>query len=194
PAPADPHRVLPARGVPAPPPPGAHPGRPLRARLGLRLRRDVQQHPRLSGVPAAQAGVRRRAPAAAHGARRRVRAARGAAVTLAGWWHRRTLHTRLSLLVTGAVGVAVLTLAALAFGAVAEIQQHQLQSELSADAQAIAANPAQWRTAQAVLPDPHRDDERRGHDVGPRWQILDASGAIVSESTNPLPVTGAARA
>jgi two-component system sensor histidine kinase MprB len=114
-------------------------------------------------------------------------------VTLVGWWHRRTLHTRLSLLVTGAVGVAVLGLSALAFGAVAEIQHRQLQSELSADAQAIAANPAQWRTAQAVLPDPHKDGGRRGHDVGPRWQILDAGGTVVSESTNPLPVTDAAR-
>ena len=38
------------------------------------------------------------------------------------WWRRRTLHARLSLLVTGAVAAAVVTVAVMAWLAVAEIQ------------------------------------------------------------------------
>ena len=38
------------------------------------------------------------------------------------WWQRRTLHTRLSLLVTGAVAAAVVTLAIAAWVVVAELQ------------------------------------------------------------------------
>lgn len=112
------------------------------------------------------------------------------------WWRRRTLHTRLSLLVTGAVAAAVVTLAVMAWLAVAEIQHHQLQSELNTDATAIAAQPDQGLTASAPLPDPdgRPDDDHRGpHQLGPRWQILDANAAIISQTTNPLPVTTAAR-
>jgi two-component system sensor histidine kinase MprB len=114
------------------------------------------------------------------------------------WWQRRTLHARLSLLVTGAVAVAVLTVATLAWAAVAEIQHHQLQAELTSAAQAIAAQPDRWRTGTASLPDPAAgrqgdDDDRRPDELGPRWQILDASGGVVSQSTSPLPVTAAAR-
>ena len=57
---ADPYRVRHPGGVPAPPAAGAHPGGAVRAGLGLRLRRDVQQHPRLPRLPAPQAGGRGR--------------------------------------------------------------------------------------------------------------------------------------
>ena len=50
------------------------------------------------------------------------------------WWRRRTLHARLSLLVTGAVAAAVVTLSAVAWLAVGEIQHHQMQSQLTANA------------------------------------------------------------
>jgi hypothetical protein len=74
---------------------------------------------------------------------------------LVRWWQRRTLHARLALLVTGAVAAAVVSLAVVAWLAVAEIQQHQIQSQLTADAQAIAAQPDQWLAASAPLPDPN---------------------------------------
>src|SRR4051812_36746765 len=114
------------------------------------------------------------------------------------WWRARTLRARLSLLVTGAVAVAVLTLAVLAFGAVAEIQQHQLQAELTADAQAIAEQPDRWRAGDGTLPNPDAggqfdDDHHHPRDLGARWQVLDSSGTVVSAATNPLPVTAAAR-
>ncbi|MFI6077362.1 ATP-binding protein [Actinoplanes sp. NPDC051343] len=115
---------------------------------------------------------------------------------LVQWWRRRTLHARLSLLVTGAVAVAVLTLSAVAWLVVAEIQHHQIQSELNADANAIAAQPAQWLTATGALPDPDAattDGHHGPHQLGPRWQILDATGTVISDSTNPLPVTTGAR-
>jgi two-component system sensor histidine kinase MprB len=112
------------------------------------------------------------------------------------WWRRRTLHARLSLLVAGAVAVAVVTLAALAWAAVDEILHHQVQSELEADAHAIAAQPDQWRSATAgPLPDTGggKGDDHHQHDLGPRWQILDTSATVVNDTTNPLPVTDGAR-
>jgi two-component system sensor histidine kinase MprB len=115
---------------------------------------------------------------------------------LARWWRRRTLHDRLSLLVSGAVAAAVVTLAVAAWLVVAEIQHHQIQSELNGDAHAIAAQPGQWLAASASLPDPSDppNDFRHGsHQLGPRWQILDADATVISESTSPLPVTDAAR-
>jgi two-component system sensor histidine kinase MprB len=111
------------------------------------------------------------------------------------WWRRRTLYARLSLLVTGAVAAAVILLAVLAWLAVDGIQRHQVQSELTADARAIAAAPDQWLSATAVLPDPAAESYggHGGHQLGPRWQILDASAAVLSDTANPLPVTPAAR-
>jgi two-component system sensor histidine kinase MprB len=100
------------------------------------------------------------------------------------------------LLVAGAVTVAVVILSAGAWVAVAEIQQHQMQSQLTADAQAIAAQPDQWLAGAAQLPDPvdPRGKNRDGpHELGPRWQILDAAGTVISQSTQTLPVTPAAR-
>ena len=115
------------------------------------------------------------------------------------WWRRRTLHARLSLLVTGAVAAAVLTVAALAWLAVAEVQEQQVQSQLNADAYAIAAQPGQWLAASNAPPDlgrPGSDDPkggRRQHELGPRWQILDRNAAVISETTSSLPVTAGAR-
>ena len=89
---------------------------------------------------------------------------------IAGWWARRTLHARLSLLVTGAVAAAVVTLAVLAWVAVAEIQHHQIQSDLNANAGAIAAQPDQWLAASPALPDPDGSPDggrRRPHQLGP---------------------------
>lgn len=112
------------------------------------------------------------------------------------WWRRRTLHARLSLLVAGAVAVAVVTLGALGWAAVYGILHRQIQSELNADASTIAAQPDQWRTA-ASPPLPDAGDGNKGghhrHDLGTRWQILDAGGAVVSDSASALPVTAAAR-
>jgi len=112
------------------------------------------------------------------------------------WWRRRTLHDRLALLVSGAVAAAVLTLAGAAWVVVAEIQHHRMQSELNADAAAIAAAPEQWLAASGPLPDVQnkRGDGHRGpRQLGPRWQILDAGGTVISESTTALPVTDNAR-
>lgn len=132
----------------------------------------------------------------------------------AQWWHGRTLHARLSLLVTGTVAAAVVTLALVSWLVVEEIQHHRMQSELTADASVIAAHPDQWLTDAGALPDStgrpdtterpgsidrpgstdRRGDGRRGpRQLGPRWQILDARGTVISESATPLPVTRAAR-
>ncbi|WP_433087915.1 ATP-binding protein [Dactylosporangium sp. CA-052675] len=117
------------------------------------------------------------------------------------WWHRRTLRDRLSLLVSGAVAVAVLVVAAVAFAAVFEIQHRQLQSQLTTDAQAIAAQPDQWRTGTAQLPDTgpkfgppdgKGPPWHRPRDLGTRWQIIGADGAAVSDSAS-LPITAGAK-
>ncbi|MEU4218976.1 HAMP domain-containing sensor histidine kinase [Actinoplanes sp. NPDC026623] len=124
---------------------------------------------------------------------------------MSGWWRRRTLHTRLSLLVTGAVTVAVLALAGLAWTAVSQVQQHRVRSDLNADARAIAARPDQWRGNSrrpgrpgvmppgAPRPGPVPDDLHRPHDLGPRWQILATDATVLGASTVPLPVTAGAR-
>jgi two-component system sensor histidine kinase MprB len=59
------------------------------------------------------------------------------------WWGRRTLHNRLAVLVSGAVAAAMVLLAVGPWLVVAEIQHHRMQSELTADAAAIAAAPGQ---------------------------------------------------
>ncbi|MGI5241215.1 ATP-binding protein [Dactylosporangium sp. CA-139066] len=122
------------------------------------------------------------------------------------WWHRRTLHARLSLLVTGAVAVAVLAVSGVAFAAVAGIQRRQLQAQLTADAQAIAAQPEQWRASTAQLPEPPYfgpDPDSGGppgpggfhhrpRDLGTRWQIIGADGNAVSDTAS-LPITQSVR-
>jgi two-component system sensor histidine kinase MprB len=111
------------------------------------------------------------------------------------WWRRRTLHARLSLLVTGAVAASLVLLAALAWLAVAEIQRQQIAAQLNADAQAIAAQPEQWLASSAALPGlgGPMDNGRHRHELGPRWQILDPDAAVLSDSADTLPVTAAAR-
>ncbi len=112
------------------------------------------------------------------------------------WWDRRTLHDRLALLVSGAVAAGVLLLAIGSWLVVAEIQQHRMQSELATDADAIAASSDQWLAASGSLPDllNQRGDGHRGpHQLGPRWQILDASGLVLRPTTGALPVTEQAR-
>ncbi len=183
PAAADPDRVLDPRGVPAPPAPGADPVGAVRARLGLRLRRDLQQHPRLPRLPAPQAGSRGRIAAAAHGARRRVSCcarSRCEPAPVAGGGAR-TLHARLSLLVTGAVAVAVADARRHGLVAVAEIQQHQIQSQLQRrrSGHRRATRPVAQRLARRC---PTRTTSRTSdhdgpHDLGPRWQILDTRAA-----------------
>ena len=108
------------------------------------------------------------------------------------WWRHRTLRARLSLLVTGAVAAAVVTIAVVAWLAVGEIQHHQTQSQLTSEAAAIVAQPGQWRAAVPLpdLRDGHHGNERRSE---PQWQVLDAAGRVVSRSSVALPVTGDAR-
>ncbi|MFI1988763.1 ATP-binding protein [Actinoplanes sp. NPDC020271] len=117
------------------------------------------------------------------------------------WWRARTLHARLSLLVTGAVGAAVLLVAAGAWIAVREIQEHQVMQELSSDATSIAANPDQWlatessRTRDTGGHPPWGRGGPGGHgrEIGPCWQILDSTGAAAGGSRTTLPVTDTAK-
>ena len=114
------------------------------------------------------------------------------------WWQARSLHARLALLVTVAVGASVVTVAVLAWAAVGEIIRHQLISQLETDARTIAAHPDQWRsvpqTALDPVPGPEQHRGRGPRDIGPRWQILDGAGRVVNESASGLPVTTEARA
>jgi two-component system sensor histidine kinase MprB len=109
-------------------------------------------------------------------------------VRLVVWWRRRTLRARLSLLVTGAVAAAVVTISVIAWLAVGEIQHHQTQSQLTSEAAAIAGQPDQWRTS-APIPAP-RDGHRHSE---LQWQVLGADGQVISHSAIALPVTAAAR-
>jgi two-component system, OmpR family, sensor histidine kinase MprB len=81
-------------------------------------------------------------------------------------------------------------MAVMAWLAVAEIQQHQIQSDLNGTATAIAGQPDQWLAAAAN--GPPDGDRHRPHQLGPRWQILSVNATIISDSTNPLPVTSGA--
>ncbi|GIF14022.1 HAMP domain-containing sensor histidine kinase [Actinoplanes teichomyceticus] len=120
-------------------------------------------------------------------------------VSPARWWRARTLHARLSLLVTVAVGAAVLLVAAGAWIAVRQIQRHQVDLELRNDAASIAANPAQWlATESSRTRDPggrpgYERGGHRGREIGPCWQILDATGAAAGGSRTTLPVSDTAR-
>jgi two-component system sensor histidine kinase MprB len=104
------------------------------------------------------------------------------------WWRRRTLHARVALLVTAAVAAAVVAISVIVWLAVGELQHHRMQSELTAEAAAIVAQPDRWRTA-AQLPAP---DGHGPHHSEPQWQILDATGRVTSRSSTALPVTTAA--
>ncbi|SDS20729.1 HAMP domain-containing sensor histidine kinase [Actinoplanes derwentensis] len=102
------------------------------------------------------------------------------------WWNSRTLHDRLSLLVTGAVAAAVLLVSAGAWFLVAQIQQRKIDAGLLADARTIAENPWQWLQSQGTRPSPG------DREIGPCWQILDPSGTVVGGSATRLPVSAAA--
>ncbi|MDI6100080.1 HAMP domain-containing sensor histidine kinase [Actinoplanes sp. NEAU-A12] len=101
----------------------------------------------------------------------------------ARWWSNRTLHDRLSLLVAGAVAAAVLAVSAGAWLAVSEIQKDKISAGLVSDARTIAERPWQWLDAQGARPGPDSKE------IGPCWQVLDATGAVVGGSATRLPVT-----
>jgi two-component system, OmpR family, sensor histidine kinase MprB len=123
---------------------------------------------------------------------------------LARWWSRRSLHARLSLLVTVAVTATMVIVAVLAFAAVFEIQRKQVESQLAADAQTIAAQPEAWRVrppaANPFVPDPSHAGgggappwPHHVRDLGASWQILDRNGAVLNRSASALPVTDGAK-
>ncbi|MFF5228760.1 ATP-binding protein [Dactylosporangium sp. NPDC000521] len=116
-----------------------------------------------------------------------------AGAVLGRWWRRRTLHDRLSLLVTAAVAAAVLTVAGIAFAAVAQIQRQQLRSQLETDARSVVAQPELWRDGPPPQGPGGRRDSRFRRDIGPRWQVLGRDGTVTAHSTNGLPVTDGAR-
>jgi len=111
---------------------------------------------------------------------------------------RASLRVRLSLLAAGAVAVAVVAVAGLAWLAVRAELHRQLDNQLDVDAATIAARPAGWRDLpQPPVPDdrgpPWRGGPRGRHDFGPRWQILDVDGQPAMP-VGVLPVTPGARA
>ncbi|WP_344498455.1 HAMP domain-containing sensor histidine kinase [Dactylosporangium maewongense] len=116
-----------------------------------------------------------------------------ARAVLGRWWRRRTLHDRLSLLVTAAVAAAVLTVAGIAFAAVAQIQRQQLRSQLETDARSVVAQPELWRDGPPSQGPGGRRDPRFRRDIGPRWQVLGRDATVTAHSTNDLPVTDGAR-
>ncbi|RZS91719.1 two-component system sensor histidine kinase MprB [Motilibacter rhizosphaerae] len=109
-----------------------------------------------------------------------------------GWWRRRPLRTRLALLTASAVAVAVLSLAGLAWAFVGEALDHQVESQLSAEARAIAAQPQEW-VPPAAFRGRGRGPGRRATDFGSRWQILAPDGTVRGASPEGLPVTASAR-
>ena len=116
-------------------------------------------------------------------------------MTGAAWWRRRTLHARLALLVAGSVALAVVAFALASWVAVREIQQHRIAQQLNEDAMSISRTPGQWAALPAAGPPgghgPPWTTHRR--ELGPRWQIVNAAGAVVGSPDSPLPVTASAR-
>jgi two-component system sensor histidine kinase MprB len=116
----------------------------------------------------------------------------------ASWWGGRSLYSRLSVLVAGAVAAAVVAFAVAAWLAVAELQRHQTSAQLNTDAVAIAAQPELWSSTPSVQPDDPflprggpfpGGGGRHRRELGPRWQVIDAAGRLRGSSLNPLPVT-----
>ena len=145
PARADPHRVPAAGAVPAPSPSGAHALGDLRARLGVRLRRDLELARRLHGLPAPQDRGR--------GEPRLLHTVRGVGYVLRGARDRRagsaaldprhpvrsrgareeqsvSFRRRVALLAAAAVAVAVVLASALTYLLVAHQLRGQVDSQL----------------------------------------------------------------
>src|SRR5271170_5917377 len=129
-APAHANRVPAARDVPAPPATGAHPFGDLRARVGIRLRRNVELARRIHGLSPAQDGGRRGDAAAAHGARRGIRAAGPM-----------TFRRRITVVSAAAVAIAVVLASVIIY----LLTSHQLHSQVDAQLR------ARGRDAHALL-------------------------------------------
>jgi two-component system sensor histidine kinase MprB len=93
------------------------------------------------------------------------------------------------------VAAAVVGFAAAAWFAVVELQQHRIATQLNADAITIAAQPHQWMADRPPWREgggpPWRG--RQDRELGPRWQVIDSAGAVVSAPDSPLPITETAR-
>nr|WP_240940703.1 HAMP domain-containing sensor histidine kinase [Planosporangium flavigriseum] len=131
---------------------------------------------------------------------------KGGRQLLARRWARLSLRARLSSIAALAVAVAVVAVGGLAWLAVRAELYRQLDAQLTTDASAIAAQPGQWPTSLTpAVPDksypggPDFSDEHSGNgfqgrrEIGPRWQILDATGMLANGATPVLPVTPSAR-
>ena len=116
PDPAHTHGVLAARALPAPPPPGDDARGDLRARVGLRLRRELELAGGVHRLPPTKDGAERGTAADPHDPRRRLCAPR------AGM----TLRARLTLAATIAAALAILGVAVLGVG----FARHELRSEI----------------------------------------------------------------
>jgi two-component system sensor histidine kinase MprB len=125
-------------------------------------------------------------------------------------WARLSLRARLSLIAAVAVAVAVVAIGALAWLVVRAELYRQLDTQLTTDARAIAAQPGLWPpTLAPATPDKRIPDERGGtgfrgskengrkeigrKEIGPLWQILDPTGTPANGAVPVLPVTPAAR-
>jgi two-component system sensor histidine kinase MprB len=118
-------------------------------------------------------------------------------------WRRLTLRSRLSLLAAGAVAVAVVAVAGLAWIAVQAELYRQLDNQLEIDAQALAGqdpvpvpdlhDPPWAPDAPGAPPWAGRGHGDYGrHDIGPRWQVIDRTGGT-GRVAPVLPVTMGAR-
>ena len=192
------------------PAPGAAAQRHLRARVGLRLRLDVELAGGLRRLPAAQDRGRRRAAPDPHRARRRLRAARAM-----------TLRRRLALVAAAAVAVAVVLASGIVYVVVRGELRGQLDTELRQVGDArmktgVVLGPAGGRPLPAAPPPaagppPAVEDARRpglGRFAAPRdalglqttyVALIDAAGRRVwpagNSSTAPgLPVGAGTRA
>src|SRR5262249_48893883 len=176
----------PARALPAQPAAGADAVADLRARLGLRLRRDVERAVGLRGLPAAQARGGRRVAPAPDRSRRRLRAP-GRAV------NRLSFRARIALLAALAIAV---TVAGASF-AVWVVAKHELFSQLDStlitQATSGGHGPFGGNNLTLVI---HADGDRTGQLQIPVTSraLKVASGAAGSYFTNTkierIPVRG----
>ncbi|HET9516737.1 MAG TPA: HAMP domain-containing sensor histidine kinase [Actinoplanes sp.] len=116
---------------------------------------------------------------------------------LADRWLRLSLRSRLSLIAAAAVALAVVAVAGLCWAVVRAEVYRQFEVELTDDARVIAQEPDEWGPMRPPMPGrpAPRGEGMHGfgrHEVGPRWQFLDADGTA-SAGADLLPVTDAAR-